>query len=201
MDPKEIVRRGYDRISEAYRGDDEEPDGYVDWLTELADGLPAGAQVLDLGCGNGVPVARWLSEHGFAVHGVDISERQIERARALVPGATFEVSDMSALTLEPGSLDAVVALYSIIHVPLEEQPDLFLRIAQALRPGGRALMIVGTDGWTGTEEDWLGAKMYWSTADLDTYRGWFADAGLAVLWTRFIPEGDGGATLVLAARA
>ena len=59
--------------------------------------------MLDLGCGNGVPVARELSAR-FAVTGVDLSPVQVERARALVPGARFVCADMTAVEFEPSLL-------------------------------------------------------------------------------------------------
>ena len=40
--------------------------------------------------------------------------------------------------------------------------------------------------------------MYWSHADRATYVAWLEQTGFEVLWTRFIPEGTGGHTLVLA---
>jgi len=43
--------------------------------------------------------------------------------------------------------------------------------------------------------------MYWSHADRETYLAWLAKAGFEVVWTRFIPEGDSGHTLLLAKRA
>ena len=45
--------------------------------------------VLDLGCGAGVPATRDLVDRGFNVTGIDISEVQIERAQRLVPGGRF----------------------------------------------------------------------------------------------------------------
>jgi 2-polyprenyl-3-methyl-5-hydroxy-6-metoxy-1,4-benzoquinol methylase len=85
MNPKDIVRTGYDKISHTYRGDDidrSDPNivAYVQWVNELIAIVPAGGAVLDLGCGNGVPVAQLLAEAGFAVTGVDISPVQIGRA-------------------------------------------------------------------------------------------------------------------------
>ena len=58
MDPKDLVRDGYDRISERYRGDDgTSPYPYETYL-EVIDGvLAAGDAVLELGCGCGLPVA------------------------------------------------------------------------------------------------------------------------------------------------
>jgi hypothetical protein len=42
------------------------------------------------------------------------------------------------------------------------------------------------------------APMFWDHADRDTYLRWLDDAGFEVVWHRFVPEGDGGHTLVLA---
>src|SRR4249920_445047 len=94
-DPRDIVRDGYDLVSQAYRADDFPLEGshYGQWLPRLVAQLPRGGRVLDLGCGCGVPVARALAAE-FRVTGVDLSPVQIERARRLVPGATFAIADM-----------------------------------------------------------------------------------------------------------
>src|SRR4051812_25942474 len=98
---RDLVRRGYDAISIAYRDDDgrarsesERPGLYAAWIDELAPLLPPNARVLDLGCGAGVPATKLLAEKGFDVLGIDISAVQIERARRLVRGARFEQADM-----------------------------------------------------------------------------------------------------------
>ncbi|MFD2077923.1 Methyltransferase domain-containing protein [Actinopolymorpha cephalotaxi] len=205
-DPKQIVRRGYDAISYAYRGDgDDGDDGddprYARWIDELTARVPAGGAVLDLGCGCGVPVARALHEAGYAVTGVDLSDVQIARARALVPGATFLRADATAVEFPAGSFDAVVCLYALIHVPLDEQPALLARIASWLRPGGRLLATAGHTAWTGSEENWLGAPMWWSHADAATYRGWLTRAGLTITGEEFVPEGDSGHSLFRARRS
>lgn len=117
-EPREVVRLGYDQLSASYRSDDADPEEYRGWTDELLGALSLGSRVLDVGCGNGVPMARRLVEGCHQVAGLDISERQIERARKLVPGATFLVSDMGRRIWEPASFDAVIVLYSLIHVPL-----------------------------------------------------------------------------------
>ena len=205
MNPKEIVREGYDRISHVYRSDsgDEARADYTQWLGELRKRVPPGAAVLDLGCGNGVPATQLLAAD-YAVTGVDLSPVQIARAQQLVPEAQFLCADMTTLDFPPGSFAAVVSLYAIIHVPLGEQPALFPAIHRWLAPGGYLIAMLGADTWTGTEEDWLGVAggtMYWSHADQETYERWLREAGFSVLWTRFVPEGDGGHTLVLARAA
>lgn len=202
-DPKDVVRRGYDAASLLYRADDADEAEYGPWLDSLRERLPDGAAVLDLGCGCGVPVARSMSAAGHHVTGVDLSEVQIERARRLVPGAVFIRADATEVTFEPESFNAVVCLYALIHIPLDEQPPLLARIVSWLRPGGWMLATTGETPWTGTEDRWLDsdATMWWSHADGDTYRQWIAEAGLVIDEERFVPEGTSGHRLFWARKA
>ena len=97
-DPKELVSRGYNKVSYAYRETnyDIANSPYKAWLVELTSRLNKGDRILDLGCGCGVPVACILAEQ-FAVTGVDISPVQIERARELGLSAEFVCADMVEL--------------------------------------------------------------------------------------------------------
>ncbi len=147
-------------------------------------------------------MARKVSEAGHRVTGVDLSDAQIERARHLVPAATFVRADMTALDLPAGSFDAVVCLYSMIHVPVEQQLGLLTRVVAWLAPGGTLLLTAGWEAWTGSEERWLGgsAPMWWSHADVDTYRTWLTRAGLHVETLEHVPEGDTGHSLFWAVK-
>jgi 2-polyprenyl-3-methyl-5-hydroxy-6-metoxy-1,4-benzoquinol methylase len=193
-DPTDIVRRGYDAVSHLYRRDADNPVEYRPWLAALQRHIPVGASVLDLGCGCGIPAAATLADGGHHVTGVDLSEVQITRARRLVPHATFVQADANLVFFPNRAFDAVVCLYALIHMPLDEQPGLLSRIAGWLRPGGLLLVTTGAQAWTGTEEHWLGGPtpMWWSHADTDTYRRWIAQAGLLVESEEFVPENDSG---------
>ena len=129
--------------------------------------------------------------------GVDFSAVQLRRARRLVPAARLVQADMATLQLRPASADAVVAFYSLIHVPLTDQQALFPRIRGWLRPGGYFLAIVGAGPWTGTAP-YLGADMFWDHAGTAAYLRWLQAARLMPVWDRYIPEGDSGHALVLA---
>ena len=204
--PKRIVRDGYDKVSHAYRGDhvdggNETVARYRGWIGELSPLIPPGSPVLDLGCGNGIPECRLLVDAGFAVTGVDISPVQIRRARWLVPQAKFICADMASTDFPNASFSAVISLYAFIHLPLNEQPEMFAKIYNWLNPGGHLLVIVGAEAWTGVEENWLGvegASMYWSHADAAAYNQWLTDCGYSILWARCIPEGNSGHVLMLA---
>lgn len=199
-DPKELVREGYDRIAPAYadwsaRIVDEER-----WRSEefLRETLPADAPLLDLGCGNGLPSTARLAEH-FRVTGVDASAGQLERARRNVPGATFIQADMAGVDFPDGSFQAVVAYYSIIHLPREEHEALFSSIARWLRPGGWFVCSLGagaSDG--GIEPDWLGAPMYWSHHDAETSRRLIESAGLEVVHQAIVTLDENGSPATFA---
>ncbi len=164
VDPKAVVAAGYDAIA----------DRYLEWSAlrpsaarvaalDLADALiPAGADVLELGCGAGLPMSARLAA-GRRLTGIDISREQVRRARRNVPEATFRQADMTTLEWPSASLDAVVAFYSLTHVPRDEQATLLRRIRDWLRPGGRFIASLGVeDDPGGIEADWLGVDMYFS---------------------------------------
>jgi SAM-dependent methyltransferase len=191
--PKEIVARGYDAIALRYA----EWAGAVvspalDWLRELDSRLPDGADVLELGCGRGVPGTRELARR-HRVTGVDISAVQIELARHHVPEASFVRADAIELDIAPGSLDAVVALYFFGHVPVDEQRELVARIAVWLREGGLFLATVGA-GAAGEEvdADWLGAPMFFASLGGDSYLPLFRECGLTPLRDEVIVQQEPG---------
>jgi ubiquinone/menaquinone biosynthesis C-methylase UbiE len=181
-DPKEVVAAGYDAIAERYtawagtvRVAEREK-----YTRLLLDRLPEGTQVLELGCGAGIPTTQRLAER-FAVTGVDISARQIALARAHVPTATFAQADMTALTFPPASFAAVTAFYAITHVPREEHTVLFAKIAAWLKPGGIFVASLSSGDTIGmVEEDWLGAPTYFSGHDRATNLALLTDAGFII---------------------
>src|SRR5258706_10239308 len=116
----QLVADGYDAIGETFAKwrDEGVGDPRRDWEDKLVSRLADGARVLELGCGGGSPETKRLAQR-FAVTGVDISPRQIERAQAAVPGAEFICADFTDLDLPAASFDAVASFYVFNHVPRE----------------------------------------------------------------------------------
>lgn len=170
------VAAGYDQIAARYAA--ARPVTLPPLLAAFAESVPDGSPVLDLGCGAGVPIAAWLSQR-LAVTGVDLSRRQIALARRNVPTATLIQSDMLSLRFPLASFALIVAAYSIIHVPREEQRALAGRIAGWLRPGGAFLATWALSAWEGEEADWegWGAPMWWSHYAAVTNLAMLRDAG------------------------
>lgn len=182
LDPRQVVADGYDRMA----------DRYLSWSAlrpsvarlralGLADELiPAGADVLELGCGAGLPMTAALAV-GRRLTGIDISAEQIRRARRNVPTATFIQADLASLDRPAASVDAVVAFYSLTHVPRDEHAALFVRIRRWLRPGGLFIASLGVeDDPGGIESDWLGVDMYFSHFSARVNRRLLEAAGLVI---------------------
>jgi SAM-dependent methyltransferase len=196
-DPKKIVADGYDEIAQRYlawsalRPSPER----MRSLGQLLDLLPSGAEMLELGCGAGVPVTQALAQRG-RVTGVDISAEQIALAERYVPDATFIHADMTTLDFAPGSFDAVVAFYALTHIPRTEHSGLLGRIATWLRSGGLLFATLGAhDSPDSVEPDWLGAPMFFSHFDADTNRDMVRRAGLEIISAEVVPEDEDGETV------
>jgi SAM-dependent methyltransferase len=185
-DPKRIVEEGYNRIFEQHSqwASSVRVAERAKYTKVLCERLPPSTEVLELGCGVGVPTTQELAEL-FSVTGVDISAQQIAVARRNVPTVRFIHADMMKLDFAPASFGGVAAFYSLIHVPRHEQPTLVQSIASWLRPGGLLVATMGAHSVeAGFENDWLGAPMYWSCFDSETNRQMVEEAGLHILSAR-----------------
>jgi ubiquinone/menaquinone biosynthesis C-methylase UbiE len=182
IDANKIVQRGYDLIAEKYTTWTksvrlEEREHYTDFLIK---NLAIGSKVLELGCGSGDPTTKQLAEH-FEVTGVDISQRQIRLAKRNVPKARFLHGDMTCLKFPSASFDAVVAFYSITHVPRQQHANLLASIANWLKPGGLFVASMSSGPLVDCVEDWLGVPMYFNGYDADTNRRIVKNSGFEIL--------------------
>jgi cyclopropane fatty-acyl-phospholipid synthase-like methyltransferase len=121
----------------------EATDRLTDMMVERLEVRP-GQRVLDLGCGLGFPAIRMAKSAGVSVHGVANSARLVEKATeaAAAEGVrdrvTFELADAAKLPLPDGSVDAVLAIESIVH--MADLPQVFGEVARVLKPGGRIVL-------------------------------------------------------------
>ncbi len=188
-DPKRLVADGYDAIAEAYAGwGQRNGDPVKRRFADIVIGrLPAGAAVLDLGCGTGEHVTARFVEH-FDVTAVDISPRSIELARHRVPGPNYLVGDVASVELPHAGFDAVTAFFMLIHLPRAEHADVLGRIAAWLKPGGLFVATMGAATQEHWQQDWMGAPMFWSHFDADTNERLVRDAGFVIESSEIVSE-------------
>jgi ubiquinone/menaquinone biosynthesis C-methylase UbiE len=106
--------------------------------------LPAGARVLDVGCGTGVLTRRLARSPGVAsVVGVDVAPALLDRARELCaePGVEFREGDATALPFGGAEFDAVVLDSTLSHVP--DTRGAIAEVARVLRPAGLLAVFDG----------------------------------------------------------
>jgi len=190
------VTAAYDRIAHWFdrnrtRALIERP--YLDALTRA---LRPQATILDLGCGSGEPILRFLVERAFEVTGVDASGAMLEIARSRFPASAFVLGDMRDVAFDE-RFDAVVAWHSLFHLPPADQRAMFRRFAALLRPGGLLMFTSGTAHGESWSENG-GEALYHASLDLDEYRGLLAAHGFTLLRHGVDDAACGGATVWIA---
>jgi SAM-dependent methyltransferase len=201
---RNAIRRAWDAVADDY-ADARRPDGPdADLLRELASDLPAGARVLDVGCGDGRRTMATLldADSTLEVVGLDFSRVQLDLAREAVPGARLLQADMTALPVADDAVDAVSAYHSVFHVPREQHPTVYGEFARVLRPGGVVLVTVGSGRSESTRRNWLGSghAMFWSTPGSAATTAQLSDAGFDVEWERRVDDPLGNTALFVLAR-
>ena len=188
MDFKETVKSGYNQIADRYLAKRTTDSEDIRLLGDFNELLSSDAEVLDAGCGAGMPVSKILAEH-FNVTGVDFSEAQIELAKKNVPNAKFICEDMTKLKFSENTFDGICSYYAIIHIPREEHQLLLLNFHRILKTGGIALLCLGAENLIDDiDENYLGTRMYWSHYDSATYLKLLKECGFAIMWARYVKD-------------
>jgi len=163
----ETVRESYDRVADAYvelgMGRLEAEPWLRATLAAFAESVRGLGPVLDVGCGPGTVTAD-LAELGLDASGVDLSPRMVDHARRQYPELRFSVASATELGIAPASLGGVLGWWSLFNLPRAMLPGVLRTFAEALVPGGQAL--VGThvgDGDIARTESYGGLPVSWTT--------------------------------------
>ncbi len=194
-----LVKEGYNKVAENYSAQRDlfKNNKYLGRLVKL---LKSGSTILDLGCGSGIPVDKYLVNKGFKVVGIDISEKQVELAKENIPQADYEVKDMADLQWGEYKADAVVSFYAIFHLGRKQHQELFRKINSFLPKEGLILVTMGSSKWEGVEE-FHGTKMWWSHYPPEKNNEIIKDAGFKILLDEIDTSGDEKHQVVLARKA
>ncbi|MGB9991810.1 class I SAM-dependent DNA methyltransferase [Massilia sp. SM-13] len=168
---------------------------YLDLLVQM---LKRGASVLDVGCGTGEPILRFLVERQFRVTGVDASAAMISIAAGRFPEARLMVGDMRELALDE-TYDAAILWHSLFHLQHEDQRAMFAALARLLNPGG-VLMFTSGSEYGETWSDNGGAMLYHAALDLREYRSLLEANRFEVVKLAVDDAACGGATVWIARR-
>lgn len=173
--------------------------GEAKYFAEIAARIPAGAAVLDLGCGSGVPIARFFIDYGFALTGVDAAPAMIDICRTQFAEAEWVLADMRQLRLGR-RFDAIFAWDSFFHLPPDDQRRMFSVFHAHAAPHA---FLLFTSGPAAGEPigDLYGEPLYHASLDEAEYRALLDESGFVVVsYTAEDPEA-GGHTVWFARKA
>jgi SAM-dependent methyltransferase len=176
-----LIRSGYNQVAGQY-ADRRDQASSVPYLESLNKRLPQNSVALDVGCGAGLPVDRWLIDHGHQVIGLDVSTEMLRLARRNVPQARYELRDVAGLSASEYSVDAIVSFFALFHIDRSLHDHVLRRLRTCLEVGGLLLITTGRDDWEG-EEEFLGVQMAWSHFDLATNEKLIEGAGFKIIDT------------------
>ncbi|KAH7396838.1 methyltransferase domain-containing protein [Phaeosphaeria sp. MPI-PUGE-AT-0046c] len=186
---KARVKASYDAIADAYaerftKEDDPVRLRYIRHLIEHFRKEATSVNVLELGCGSGIPATKYMLQNEspkITVTGNDISTAQLKLARSNLAAykdrVTLLENDMLGLDFPSTTFDAVTGFYSIIHLPREEQTQLMKKVFAWLKPGGYFLANFAVEEAATHEiKDWMQHEkgwMFWS--------GWGTEGSLKMV--------------------
>lgn len=168
------------------------------WLDRFLALVPTGGEIVDLGCGMGEPIARYVIEAGRRVTGVDSSPAMIAMCRERFVDQTWIVGDMRGLDLRR-TFEGVIAFDSFFHLTPEDQRGMFWVFERSAKSGAPLMFTSGPRAGVAMGS-YHGEPLYHASLDPDECRGLLDRHGFDVM--SFAPEASdcGGRSVWLARR-
>jgi len=149
------------------------------WHDRFISALPRAAKVLDLGCGSGSPVAKYMAERGLRVTGVDASPTLVSLCRQRLPDHEFLVEDMRSLRLLH-QFDGVLAWDSFFRLTPDDQRRMFGVFAHHAAPTA-VLMFNAGPAHGESVGTYRGDPLYHASLGPDEYKSLLSDIGFDVI--------------------
>jgi len=149
------------------------------WLDRFRALLPATGLVLDCGCGAGEPIARYLSECGHRITGVDSSRAMVCMFQTRLPDQHAFVADMRTLSL-PMTFNGILAWDSFFHLDHNAQRRMF-SVFRSHASSGAALMFTSGPSHGEVIGELEGEPLYHASLDGSEYRRLLGEHGFAVV--------------------
>lgn len=169
----------YDEISDWYAANRRSEVGVPD-VSALARTLVPGSKILDLGCGNGIPISQYLVRSGFELFGIDSSPKMIARFRRNCPGAHAQCATILDSDFFNTVFDAVVAWGVFLHLAPTEQERAIAKVSRFLRPAGKFFFTAGDQEET-AESQMGGVGFHYVSLGAAKYRRVLRENGFDVL--------------------
>jgi len=135
-------------------------------IIDFADKICLNGNILDIGCGTGLPITKYFSERNFSIIGIDTSDKMLEIAKSNeIKNAQFLLCDFYNFDLNE-RFDGIIAWDSLFHFPKQYQKDIYHKVYGLLNPGGFFLFTHGKEENEHVDE-MFGEKFYYSCLSKD----------------------------------
>ncbi len=143
----------------------------LEWLLASA----PGPRMLDIGCGGGLPIARYLVDQGAQVTAIDGAHSMVTLCRENVPEATVLQADMRNFELGQ-RFDGLIAFNSFFHLSPVDQAKAFACFTAHAGPGASLVVTTGPEAGekVGAVE---GEPVYHASLSPADYRALFTKHG------------------------
>jgi SAM-dependent methyltransferase len=172
--------REYDLIAEWYASERIDPAG-VPEATTLASSISRGSLVLDIGCGNGLPITRALLSVGHRVIGLDSSSAMLAHFKRNCPEALAVRGIVQCCPFADGMFDAAIAWGVMFHLNPEDAIRAIANVSRIVKRGAPFLFTSGdVDGFEGKEGQMNGVTFRYFSYSVDSYQRILGDGGFAL---------------------
>jgi len=173
--------REYDLIADWYASERLDQTGVPEAAT-LASSIPRGSLVLDIGCGNGMPITRALLNEGHRVIGLDSSSTMLARFRRNCPEALAVRGTVQSCPFADGVFDAAVAWGVMFHLNPEDAIRAIANVSRTLQRGAPFLFTSGDiDDFDASESKMNGVTFRYFSYSVDSYRRILGDHSLTLV--------------------
>ena len=173
--------REYDLIAEWYASERVDQTG-VPEATTLASSIPRGSLVLDVGCGNGIPITRALLSHDHRIIGLDSSIAMLAHFKQNCPEAFAVGGIVQSCPFADGVFDAAVAWGVMFHLNPEDAIRAIADVSRTLKRGAPFLFTSGdVDGFDGKEGKIHGVTFRYFSYSVQSYRRILGDHGFTLV--------------------
>jgi SAM-dependent methyltransferase len=149
------------------------------WHDRFAANLPKSASILDLGCGPGFPIGRYLAAEGFMLTGIDSSPTMIALCRNRLPHHEWIVADMRKLSLGR-TFQGILAWDSFFHLNYDDQRHMFDVFSAHAAPSAVLMFNAGPRHGEAIG-DYRGDPLYHASLDPKEYSQLLARIGFDII--------------------
>jgi len=183
MNPEDILPT-YERVAGDFSRQRDQSLFERRWLDRMLSVTPPPRRVLDLGCGSGNPIARYMIDRRSQVTAVDGAASMVALFRQNQPQATAVLADMRGLDLGK-PFDAILAWNSFFHLSPDDQRAMFAIFAAHAAP--RAALMFTAGPKAGEPIGQVGGEpVYHASLDPEEYLALLDGAGFDLL--QFTPD-------------